>query len=126
MSDDLTCTHPADERATMTYGAGGYLNVPTGEREVCIGCGLDFGPARRLEPAEARRAEAIYRRWRGAYAQWELGYSTSPSPTDLAYIAAAELGRDGAWVERAAELIYDNGCASIPLVDTAARIEALS
>jgi hypothetical protein len=36
------CEHPANERRTIIYGAAGLLNVPTGPREVCEGCGWDF------------------------------------------------------------------------------------
>lgn len=41
----FVCDHPVNERATVTYADAGYLNVPDGLREVCCGCGWDFGPA---------------------------------------------------------------------------------
>lgn len=44
------CTHPQAERDIVRYAAAGYLNVPTGPRIVCTGCGHDFGPC---DPAYA-------------------------------------------------------------------------
>lgn len=38
------CTHPQAERDITKYPDAGYLNVPTGWRVVCRGCGTDFGP----------------------------------------------------------------------------------
>lgn len=41
----IPCDHPASERTIVQYPAAGSLNVETGRREVCTGCGTDFGPA---------------------------------------------------------------------------------
>jgi len=44
MSDEAEiCTHPIEERQVHDFGPNGYLNVPIGKRELCYGCGWDFG-----------------------------------------------------------------------------------
>lgn len=37
------CTHPPAERFYSAYPSAGFLNVETGKRELCGGCGHDFG-----------------------------------------------------------------------------------
>jgi hypothetical protein len=44
-NDVEPCPHPVDERRVAHYFGAGYLNVETGARELCDGCGHDFGAA---------------------------------------------------------------------------------
>jgi len=44
------CVHPTEERYVHDFGPNGYLGVPTGRREMCAGCGADFGPAPEPSP----------------------------------------------------------------------------
>lgn len=42
----IVCHHPLEERINVDLGSQGYLGVETGLREMCVGCGWDFGPAK--------------------------------------------------------------------------------